>query len=47
LDLDLAILEEKPDIIIDASSNEEKVHYKAWKRYKRGLRIKEVLQSIM
>ena len=29
LDLDLAVLEEKSAIIIDASSKEEKVHYKA------------------
>ena len=29
LDLDLVILEEKPATITDASSNEEKVHYKA------------------
>jgi len=32
LDLDLAILEEKPATITDASSNEEKSHYKAWER---------------
>jgi len=32
LDLDLAILGEKPATITDASSNEEKVHYKAWER---------------
>jgi len=35
LDLDLAILEEKPATIIDASSNEEKAHYKAWERSNR------------
>ena len=32
LDLHLAILEEKPATINDASSNEEKAHYKAWER---------------
>ena len=31
LDLNLAILEEKSATITDASSNEEKTHYKAWK----------------
>ena len=35
MDLDLAILEEKSATITDASSNEEKVHYKAWERYNR------------
>ena len=35
LDLDLAILEEKPATITDASSNEEKAHYKAWERSNR------------
>ncbi|KAL5166680.1 hypothetical protein HKD37_18G051594 [Glycine soja] len=35
LDLDLAILEEKPATITDASSNEQKAHYKAWERSKR------------
>ncbi|KAL5159550.1 hypothetical protein HKD37_15G043855 [Glycine soja] len=35
LDHDLAMLEEKFVTIIYASSNEEKVHYKAWKRYNR------------
>ncbi|KAH1239471.1 hypothetical protein GmHk_08G023898 [Glycine max] len=35
LDLDLAILEEKSATIIDANSNEEKTHYKAWKRSSR------------
>ena len=35
LDLDLAILEEKPTTIIDASSNEEKVYYKTWDRSNR------------
>jgi len=29
LDLDLALLVEKPAAIMDASSNEEKAHYKA------------------
>ena len=32
LDLDLATLEDKSITITDASSNEEKVHYKAWER---------------
>ena len=32
LDLDLAMLEEKSVTIIDANSNEEKAHYKAWER---------------
>ena len=35
LDLDLAILEEKPATITDASSNEQKAHYKAWERSNR------------
>ena len=35
MDLDLAILEEKPATITDASSNEEKSHYKAWERSNR------------
>jgi len=35
LDLDLAMLEEKFVTITDASSNEEKVHYKAWEKSKR------------
>ena len=35
LDLHLAILEEKPATINDASSNEEKAHYKAWERCNR------------
>jgi len=35
LDHDLAMFEEKFVTIIDASSNEEKTHYKAWERYKR------------
>ncbi|XP_028206414.1 ethylene-responsive transcription factor ERF043-like [Glycine soja] len=35
LDLDLAIMEEKSATITDASSNEEKVHYKVWERYNR------------
>ena len=35
LDHDLAILEEKPATITDASSNAEKAHYKAWKRSNR------------
>ena len=35
LDLDLAILEEKPTTIIDASSNKEKTHYKACERSNR------------
>ena len=35
LDLDLAILEEKPATITDASSNEEKAHYKAWEKSNR------------
>jgi len=35
LDLDLAILEEKHAAITDASSNEEKAHYKAWERSNR------------
>ena len=35
MDLDLAILEEKPTTIIDASSNEEKVYYKTWDRSNR------------
>ena len=30
LDLDLSILEKKFTSITDASSNEEKIHYKAW-----------------
>ena len=32
MDLDLTILEEKFVTITDASSNEEKTHYKAWER---------------
>jgi len=32
LDLDLAFQVEKPAAITDASSNEEKAHYKAWER---------------
>ena len=35
LDLDLAILEEKSTTNTNASSNEEKTHYKVWKRSKR------------
>jgi len=35
LDLDLAMLEEKSVTIIDASSNEEKTHYKLWERSNR------------
>ena len=35
LHLDLAILEEKFATITDASSNEEKAHYKAWERSNR------------
>ena len=35
LDLDLATLEDKSITITDASSNEEKTHYKVWKRSKR------------
>ncbi|XP_027362824.1 uncharacterized protein LOC113870431 [Abrus precatorius] len=35
LDLDLALQEEKPTAIIDTRSNEEKTHYKAWKRSNR------------
>jgi len=35
LDLDLALLVEKPAAITDASSNEEKAHYKAWARSNR------------
>jgi len=35
LDLDLAMLEEKSVTIIDASSNEEKAHYKVWERSNR------------
>ena len=35
LDIDLAMLEEKSITIADASSNEEKVHYKAWERSNR------------
>jgi len=35
LDLDLALLVEKPTTITDASSNEEKAHYKAWARSNR------------
>ena len=35
LDLDLVILEEKFATITNASSNEEKVHYKAWERSNR------------
>ena len=35
LDLDIAILEEKPATITHASSNEEKAHYKAWERSNR------------
>jgi len=34
MDLDLALLVEKPTVITDASSNEEKAHYKAWVRSK-------------
>ena len=30
--LDLAFQVEKPTVIVDASSHEEKAHYKAWKR---------------
>jgi len=30
MDLDLAIVEEKPTAIIDYSNNEEKIHYKSW-----------------
>ena len=32
LDLDLVFQVEKPAAITDASSNEEKTHYKAWAR---------------
>ena len=32
LDLDLTILEKNPTTIIDSSSIEDKVHYKAWER---------------
>ena len=35
LDLDLAFQVEKPATITDASSNEEKAHYKAWVRSNR------------
>ena len=35
LDLDLAFQVEKPVAITDASSNEEKAHYKAWARSNR------------
>ncbi|KAH1213426.1 hypothetical protein GmHk_14G041396 [Glycine max] len=35
LDLDLDILEEKPATITNASSNEQKAHYKAWERSNR------------
>ena len=35
MDLDLAMLEEKSVTIIDASSNEEKTHYKLWERSNR------------
>jgi len=35
LDLDLAFQVEKPTAITDASSNEEKAHYKAWARSNR------------
>jgi len=35
LDFDLAMLEEKSAAITDASSNEEKTHYKAWERSNR------------
>nr|KYP43549.1 hypothetical protein KK1_034976 [Cajanus cajan] len=35
LDLDLAILEEKPATITDSSSNEEKSYYKAWEKSNR------------
>ena len=35
LDHDLAMLEEKFVTFIDASSNEEKVHYKTWERSNR------------
>ena len=35
LDLDLAFQVEKPASITDASSNEEKAHYKAWARSNR------------
>ena len=35
LNLDLAILEEKLATITDASSNEEKAHYKAWEKSNR------------
>ena len=35
LDFDLAILEEKHATITDASSNEEKVHYKDWEKSNR------------
>ena len=44
LDLDLAILKEKFVTITDASSNEEKVHYKAWKRSNRlGLMLMRMI----
>ncbi|KAH6822906.1 Ribosomal protein L19e family protein [Perilla frutescens var. hirtella] len=35
LDLDLAIMEEKPAAITDTSSNEQKAHYKNWERSNR------------
>ena len=35
LDLDLTLLVEKSAAITDASSNEEKAHYKAWARSNR------------
>ncbi|XP_025982776.1 uncharacterized protein [Glycine max] len=35
LDLDLALQVEKPAAITDASSNEEKIHYKAWEKSNR------------
>ena len=35
LDLDLAFQVEKPTTITDASSSEEKAHYKAWERSNR------------
>jgi len=35
LDLDLAFQIEKLDVVTDASSNEEKAHYRAWEKSKR------------
>ncbi|KAJ1404466.1 Retrovirus-related Pol polyprotein from transposon TNT 1-94 [Sesbania bispinosa] len=35
LDLDLAFQVEKPAVVTDASSNEEKAHYKAWEKSNR------------